>query len=267
MGNGLPPFSTLKHCVQVGENVAKSAGKILLDWQSRFTVTEKSRSNLVTEADFSSQQLIVNSLRTHFPDHGLIGEEDELDTSVDSSSEFCWIIDPLDGTGNYVHGMPYFAVSIGLQYKGELVAGIVYDPTRQESFTAFKNGGARLNNKVIHCSQNSPLKNAMCVASLPVDGNPHHPAMARFLKVLPEAQSVQRLGSAALNLAYVACGRIDGFWSQTLKPWDMAAGVVIAREAGAQVTQMDGNTFDVMTPNILATNGTVIHNELIPLVR
>ena len=243
---------------------AKVAGGILQDWRKRFSVSEKSRFNLVTEADFAAEEAISKILQWEFPEHAYLGEEG-LNRSGKESA-YRWIIDPLDGTGNYVHGFPYYCVSIGLEQDGQLVLGVIYDPNRDELFHAVRGRGAFLNGETIRVSHADSLSQAMCVASLPVNSDPKHPAVARFLAVLPEAQSVQRLGSAAMNLAYLACGRLEAFWSTTLKSWDMAAGALIVTEAGGQTTRLNGEDLDVHRLEILATCTPEIHSALVALL-
>ena len=246
--------------LQAAEEAARRAGNVLRAWSSKFTVREKSRSNLVTEADFAAQQVIHDFLRGRYPQHGFHGEEGLNEVRPDSP--YRWVIDPLDGTTNYVHGFPYFAVSIGMEFEGRLVVGAIFDPTRDEMFLAARGTGATLNRRPLHVSDVTQLGQAMVVASLPVATHPDDIAVQRFLRMLPHAQSVQRTGSAALNLAYVAAGRLDAFWSTSLKPWDMAAGVVLVEEAGGRVTRLDGSPFQLEEPNLLAANGPDIHAEL-----
>ncbi len=246
--------------LQAAEEAARRAGHVLRAWSSKFTVREKSRSNLVTEADFAAQEVIHNFLKGRYPQHGFHGEEGLNEVRPDSP--YRWVVDPLDGTTNYVHGFPYFAVSIGLEFEGRLVVGAIYDPTRDEMFLAARGSGATLNRRPLHKSDVTELGQAMVVASLPVATHPDDIAVKRFLRMLPHAQTVQRTGSAALNLAYVAAGRLDAFWSTSLKPWDMAAGVVLVEEAGGRVTRVDGGPFQLEEPNLLATNGSGIHQEL-----
>lgn len=247
--------------LMVAEQAARIGGEILQDWAERFTTREKSPANLVTEADFASEQAIFLHIRGHFPDHQFLGEEGLLEDQT--GSLFRWIIDPLDGTSNYVHRFPYYAVSIGLEYDGKLIVGAIYDPTRDEMFAAGAGHGARLNGKPIHVSDTDQLSNAMCMASLPVKSTREHVAVRKFLEVLESAQTVQRSGSAALNLCSVAAGRIDAFFSSSLNPWDMAAGVVIVQEAGGTVTTEENQEFQIQNPNILATNGTPLHQQLV----
>lgn len=246
------------------ESACRTGGAILQEWAEKFTAQEKSRSNMVTEADFASQRAIYEELTAKFPTYGFLGEE-ETGQEQTKSAEFTgcrWVVDPLDGTGNYVHQFPYYAVSIGLEHDGELVVGAIFDPTRDEMFSACHGGGAKRNNSPINVSGNDRLADSFCVASLPVASDGKNQAIHRFLEVIPHAQTVQRTGSAALNLCYVACGRIDAFWSTSLQPWDMAAGVVIVREAGGIVSRCDTETFDLFTKDLLATNGSAMHTEL-----
>lgn len=247
---------------------ARHAGEILLSWRDRFTVSEKSRSDLVTEADIASQQAIAGLLRERHPGHALLGEEGLEDPGTGNG--YRWIIDPLDGTGNYVHGVPYFAVSIALEHEGDLVVGVVLDPTHDELFTAVRGEGARLNGQPLTVSSDrvSDLCEALVVASLPVGvESADHPAIARFLRVLISSQHMQRTGSAAMNLAYVAAGRLDAFFSSSLKSWDMAAGALLVTEAGGKVTAMDEGLFRVETSDLLASNGTAVHAQLSRLLQ
>jgi myo-inositol-1(or 4)-monophosphatase len=254
----------MREFLQAAEYAARLAGQVLRSWSSRFTVREKSRSNLVTEADLASQTAIADLLSRRFPQHGLLGEEELAHGGLEA--EYCWIIDPLDGTTNYVHGFPYYAISIGLEHRGEMIAGAIFDPVRDELFLGSKGGGATLNRRPLKCSDIQSLSEAMLIASLPVATESSDVAVQRFLKILPRAQTVQRTGSAALNLAYLAAGRLEGFWSSSLKPWDMAAGVLLVTEAGGKVTQVNGGEFQLRQANLLATNGGALHAELCNLL-
>lgn len=248
-------------------DAARTAGSVLLEWQDRFTVSEKNRSDLVTEADLESQEVIASLIGQQYPEHGLLGEEG-LEKS-DGGSGYRWIIDPLDGTGNYVHGIPYFAVSIALECDGDLAVGVVLDPTRDEFFTAVRGQGAHLNGQRLSVSADriSSLEQALVMASLPVGvESSDDPAIARFLRVLTVAQHTQRTGSAAMNLAYLAAGRLDAFFSTSLKPWDMAAGALLVREAGGRVTDLSQAPFDISVPSLLASNGSDVHRQLAALL-
>lgn len=245
-------------------DAARIGGRILQEWRTKFTARLKSPKDLVTEADVASQQAIHRYVQERFPDHSFLGEEG---LSRDTGSRYRWVIDPLDGTSNYVHGFPYYAVSIGVECDGELAAGVVYDPNRDELFSAAQGEGATCNGEPLSVSQAEDLSQALCMVSLPMLTTREHPAVQRFLRILETAQHVQRTGSAALNLVGVAAGRIDAFWSMSLKPWDMAAGVLIVREAGGRVTKSDGNRFDLNQPDLLATCGSDIHGSLATLLQ
>ncbi|MDQ3329163.1 MAG: inositol monophosphatase [Planctomycetota bacterium] len=250
--------------LEVAIKAARDAGDVLRSWSHRFTVSEKGPADLVTEADLAAQSAIVSIVTSAFPDHDLLGEEDL--TVRHGKSGFRWIIDPLDGTSNYVHGFPYFGVSIGVEFDGRPLAGVIFDPNRDELFTATAGGGAKLNDAPIRPSRASHLSDAFLVASLPRRAAPGDDAVKRFLKAMPVAESVQRTGSAALNLAYVACGRIDAFWSSSLKPWDMAAGVLLVTEAGGTVTSLNGGRFELERPEVLAANGTDLQQAVVGLL-
>ena len=247
--------------VKSAEAAARLAGEVLLQWADQFTVNQKSHaSDLVTEADLAAETVIHEALSARYPDHDFLGEEG-LQIG-NGSSDYRWVIDPLDGTSNYVHGYPAYAVSIGLEQQGELVVGVIFDPSRDELFSASLGGGAELNGRKIRVSETDELSRSMLVASFPPGVQRNGPEISRFLNVLPHAQTIHRTGSAALNLAYIATGRMEGYWSTSLKPWDMAAGALIVREAGGRVTRTSGDPLDLATPDMLATNGTEIHAQL-----
>lgn len=240
---------------------AQIGGAVLRDWMGRFSVREKSRKNLVTEADEASQAAIVESLRAKFPDHGFLGEENLNERTA--GTECFWIIDPLDGTTNYVHGFPYFAVSIALSVQGQLQVGVIHDPLRQETFSAIRGVGAWRNDVRIETSGERDPGQAFGMASLPVATDRENPAVQRFLKSLAHLQTVQRSGSAALNLAFLACGRIDAFWSSSLSAWDVAAGALILEEAGGSITSLTGDTFDIFVPSLLAASTSELREKLL----
>ena len=250
--------------LEAAEAAARRAGEVLRYWAARITVSEKGPADLVTEADLASQAAIVDVLQGRFPEHDFLGEENLASAR---RSNYRWVIDPLDGTTNYVHRYPYYAVSIGLEQQGELLVGVVYDPIRDELYSALRGAGAYLNGQPMRASRVDDVGQALTVASLPTRGGVEHPAVQRFLKVLGVAQSVQRTGSSALNLAQVAAGRLDAYWSSTARPWDLAAGVLLVTEAGGSVTRMDGQPFSIEVPNLLATNGTALHGQLQELLR
>lgn len=246
--------------VETALAAAHTGGQILQDWVGRFSVKEKRRADLVTEADHASQQAIFEQISRAFPRHGFLGEEG-LNKQADDSP-YRWVIDPLDGTSNYVHGFPYYAVSIGLEKDGVLEVGVIFDPNRNETFQAARGCGALLNGRPIATSGETQLSQAMAMASLPVGADQTDPAVRRFLTSMSHLQTVQRSGSAALNLACVACGRIDAFWSTSLKPWDVAAGILIVQEAGGAVTSLDGGPVDIMVPSLLSASTSAIAENL-----
>ncbi len=245
---------------EAAQFAARAAGQILQDWAGRFTVSEKGPADLVTEADVASQKAIHGILHERFPEHGFLGEEGLLTKAGEAG--YRWVIDPLDGTSNYVHRFPYYAVSIGLECRGELLVGVIFDPTRGEMFSARRGGGAMLDGRPIHVSRFDRLDQAMVIASFPPGVTADSLPIRRFLKVLPHAQTIHRTGSAALNLANIAAGRLEAFWSTSLKPWDVAAGALLVSEAGGRVTAIDGKPLNIEVPDLLSSNGTGIHEEL-----
>jgi len=226
---------------------------------SSMNVTLKGDKNLVTEVDQESERLIVGHLLGSFPDHNIVAEEGEY---PQGDAPFRWIIDPLDGTTNYAHGFPWFCVSIGLESAGELVAGVIYSPMHDELFTATKGSGAFLNGQRLHVSTRSPLQDTLLGTGFPYDcaSDPAN-NFDNFIAFQKAARGIRRAGAAALDLAYVAAGRLDGFWELKLKPWDVAAGVLLVREAGGTVTTFDGTEYDVFNHRIVASNG-LIHEEM-----
>jgi myo-inositol-1(or 4)-monophosphatase len=239
---------------------AKQAGQILIEMAGRVNVTEKGVNDLVTEADHASQATIRRILSRHFPNDDFIEEEGPGLRREGSSRR--WIIDPLDGTTNYVHGFPFYCVSIALETGGMPVVGVVYDPTRNDCFVATAGGGATRNGAVLRTSATNRMVSSLMCIGIPTELTLKRSAISVFERLTLQCRSVHRLGSAALTLAYVAAGRIDGYWTQFTMPWDCAAGVVLVREAGGQVTNQDGSPYDLYTPDILATNG-LVHTEFV----
>jgi myo-inositol-1(or 4)-monophosphatase len=233
---------------------------VLRQWLGRFAVREKGPSDLVTEADMASQEAIRGVVARHFPGHGFIGEEDVA--ANHASHEYCWIVDPLDGTTNYVHQVPHYCVSVALTHRGRAIAGAIYEPLSQECFTASAGQGARLNGKPIRTSSVSELSQALVAASFSAKVEPTSPEIDQFIAALLACQAVRRTGSAALNLAYVAAGRFDGFWAMTTKAWDVAAGVLLVEEAGGRVTDLDGAEFDLRRPHPVASARASLHEPL-----
>ena len=242
----------------------KAGGSVLKEgFGKAHTVSFKGKIDLVTEADHRSEKIIVNLLKRAFPGHGILAEEQcELETS----SPYRWILDPLDGTTNYAHGYPFFCVSLALEYKREIVWGAVYDPIRDEMFTAESGKGSFLDKTPIRVSQNEHLSKSMLCTGFPYDvhdspdNNLDH--FEHFIRV---SRAIRRDGAAALDLCYVAMGRFDGFWEMKLKPWDMAAGSLVVSEAGGTVTGFQGSSLDLDNGDILASN-SLIHDEMVRIL-
>jgi len=247
--------------------MAQDAGNVLMQRLGTAKVTNKGDINLVTEADLAAEQLIIERIRSYHPQHGILAEESGEAVIVGGKrSEWKWIIDPLDGTTNYAHGYPCFAVSIALEHNGVLEIGVVYDPVRNEMFAAERGKGATLNSRTIRVSNVDELNNAMVCTGFPYNVR-ERPDFARdFANFTMAAQAVRRDGSAAIDLAYVACGRFDGFFEDGLHPWDTAAGLVLIEEARGRVSNFDDEPPDIYTLKVLASNG-LIHDAMRNVLR
>lgn len=252
----------------VCEQAARAGGKVLLDWREKFQWREKGPRDLVTEADFASQTLIRQILLGAFPDHDFLGEEqiEGAQPAGRPGAEFRWLVDPLDGTSNYVHKLQTFAVSIALERRGEILAGVVYDPVVEECYTALRGGGAFLNGKPITTSGCSKVDEALVAVSFSNKLPRNSIEISRFLEVLHSSQSVRRLGSAALNLAYVAAGRLDAYYATSVQNWDVAAGVLLVQEAGGLVTALDGGVFQLHKPQFVAVASRSLQREMFQLL-
>jgi myo-inositol-1(or 4)-monophosphatase len=253
--------------LHIAIEAAKHAGAFLRNNVGKvYEIQQKAgqERNLVTEIDRKSEEIIIQTIKRHYPSHTILAEESGAQT--DHSSKYKWIIDPLDGTTNFTHGLPVYCVSIGLEHNEEMILGVIYDPNLDELFTAEKGRGAFLNGKRISVSKTSTLKHSLLVTGFPYNivENPNH-AIERFVNFLMHAQAVRRMGSAAIDLAYVAAGRYDGFWEVALNPWDMAAGALLVQEAGGKLSDFAGNSFSVYQREICATNG-LIHEEMISVL-
>ncbi len=241
---------------------ARDAGQILLEKFGRnIVVTKKGDINLVTEADLASEALIIERIKSYYPKHSILAEEAGEAVVIGDGTTWKWIIDPLDGTTNYAHGYPCFCVTIALEHDGEIVLGVTFDPTRDEMFAAERGGGASLNNKPIRVSETEDLGNSLIVTGFPYDIKQRDDFARHITEVLLKSRGVRRDGSAAIDMAYVACGRFEGFWEEGLNPWDVAAGVLLIEEAGGQVSYYDGSPFSIYQAPILATNG-LIHSQM-----
>lgn len=243
---------------------ARDAGRVLAErFGRKLNISNKSELDLVTEADLASERLIIDRIKTTHPRHAILAEESGASAPVgrEAQSEWRWIIDPLDGTTNYAHGYPCFCVSIGLEHNGRLEIGVIYDPLRDELFTAERGDGAALNSKRIQVSSTRSLSSALLCTGFPYDVRERSEFARHFANFIMNAQAVRRDGSAALDLAYVACGRFDGFWEEGLHPWDVAAAALMIEEAGGRVTHYDGSAFDIYGAPILASNG-LVHEQM-----
>lgn len=241
-------------------SIAREAGKLLLSYFERHIGYEyKAEADLVTEADRASEKLIVGRLRESWPQHDIVGEEGTRDNH---GAGFRWYVDPLDGTTNFAHGYPVFCVSLGLEYEGKLIAGIVYDPTRNEMFAAEKGAGATLNGKPIHVSRTGTVAESILGTGFPSFKRHKNPNIHFYHQLTLRSHGIRRAGSAALDLCCVAAGRYDGYWEFNLNPWDTSAGVLLVQEAGGQVTRFDGTPFRIDSRETMASNG-LIHDELL----
>ncbi len=258
--------------VAVCEEVARRCGQVLLAMQGRSAVQEKGPKDLVTEADFASQEVARSVLREAFPAHRFVGEETlplspAGGSSAHASEDYCWIVDPLDGTLNFVRGLPNYAVSVALRHGPDILVGGVYDPVLDEYFAAARGQGATLNGQRLAPARCRQLSQALVAASLPTEIPRDSPDVRCFIEVMHQAQSIRRLGSAALNLCYVAAGRLDAYWATCVKIWDVAAGQLIVREAGGQLTRPDGSDFAIDRPQLVAAATAPLHRELVEVLR
>ncbi len=254
--------------VEVAGKVAREAGALLRDFYGRGVRAEyKGDVDIVTEADRASERLISERLRAAFPEHGVYGEEG---TRSALESEYRWYVDPLDGTTNFAHGFPAFCVVLGCEHRplglpaeqdGTMVAGVIYDPLRDELFSAARGQGARLNGAPIHVSRTRLLQESLIATGFPSHKRHRSPNVHFYQEFTLRSHGVRRAGSAALDLAYVAAGRLDGYWEFKLNPWDTSAGFLLVEEAGGTITHFDGGAFTLDSREVFATNG-LIHAEM-----
>ena len=245
----------LTHMIQI----AREAGHLLMTYfERRIGFEYKGDVDLVTEADRASEKLIVERIHTLYPTHDVVGEEG---TRTKAGGEYRWYVDPLDGTTNFAHGYPVFCVSLGVMRTGRLLAGVLYDPTRDELFAAENGKGATLNGKEISVSKTKTLSEAMLATGFPSHKRHKNPNIHFYHQLTLRSHGVRRAGSAALDLANVAAGRYDGFWEFNLNPWDTSAGVLLVQEAGGTVTRFDGTPWRIESDETLASN-RILHNEL-----
>jgi myo-inositol-1(or 4)-monophosphatase len=242
------------------QSMAREAGALLMDYFHQHVKIEyKGDVDLVTVADRKSEALILERIRKQFPTHDVMGEEG---TRIETGSDYKWYVDPLDGTTNFAHGYPVFCVSLAVEYRGNRIAGVVYDPTRDEMFAAESGGGARLNDRAIHVSTIANLGECLIATGFPSQKRHKNPNIYFYHQLTLRTHGVRRAGSAALDLCNVASGRFDGFWEFNLNPWDTAAGVLIVEEAGGKVTDFSGGEFQIASRETLASNG-LVHDALL----
>ena len=240
--------------------ISREAGALLAQLSKQpHEITYKRPSDLVTEADKRSEALILERLRAHFPKHAIVAEESGAQKT---GSDYCWYVDPLDGTTNFAHGFPVFSVSLGLSYRDEVICGVVYDPMRDELFTAERGGGAYLNNRRLHASKIASLSESLLSTGFPPFANNHELNIQYYYRFTQLSHGVRRAGSAALDLCYVASGRFEGFWELKLNPWDKAAGSLMVLEAGGQISDLHGGPFNLLADEIFVSNG-LVHEEMI----
>lgn len=252
----------LSHILETAAAIAREAGALVSEYRRKGIGFElKGAHDLVTEADRASERLIVERLGQHFPTHAVVAEEGG---GAQGSSEYRWYVDPLDGTTNFAYGFPVYNVTLGLEKAGELIAGVVFDPTRDEMFSAELGSGAWRNGERIHVTKTARLDESLSATGFPSRKRHANINVHFYYQLAMQSHGVRRAGAAAIDLAYVACGRLDLFWEFELNPWDMAAGVLLVREAGGVCTDMRGDPFHIRGPHVLADNGS-LHAEVVGL--
>lgn len=248
---------------------ARAGGSVLTQYRNKFSVREKGPADLVTEADVASQVAVRDLVLGEFPDHAFLGEEDSGDAefthSTDVESEFTWIVDPLDGTTNYVHGLENYCVSVALKQNVNIIAGAIYDPVRDVCFHATIGGGAFRDEQRLQVSDTRQLDQALVAASLPARVPRGSGEIDRFVEVMLQCQAIRRLGSAALNLCYVAAGQLDAYWATSVKQWDVAAGLLIVAEAGGQVSHINGQELSLNDPKFIVSATPDLQQEMLDL--
>lgn len=250
--------------LRVCELAARAGAAVLVNWVGRFEVWEKGPSDLVSEADLASQEAIRGVILLEFPRHGFISEEGH--DALDPALEYCWVVDPLDGTTNFVHRLPHYAVSVALLHRGRPIVGAVVDPLHDECFTCERGSGAFLNGKPIHTSNVEQLSGALATASFAAHVEPGSREIDQFVAAVLQCQAVRRTGSAALNLCYLAAGRVDAFWARSTHLWDIAAGALLVEEAGGVVTGLEGQPLDWRMPYPVATANATLQRHFLRLL-
>jgi myo-inositol-1(or 4)-monophosphatase len=252
----------LNEFVPAMSEIAREAGALLMEfYRRRVKIEYKGDADLVTAADRASEKLILERMRVRWPDHDIVGEEGGR---VETGADYRWYVDPLDGTTNFAHGYPVFCVSLGLTYRGQRKAGVLYDPTRDELFAAERGKGAYLNGQRIEVSKTARVGEGLLATGFPSHKRHKNPNIFFYHMVTLRSHGVRRAGSAALDLACVACGRFDGFWEFNLNPWDTCAGLLLVEEAGGKVSGFHGERCEITNRDVVASNG-VIHAEVLQL--
>ncbi|MBN1910958.1 MAG: inositol monophosphatase [Pirellulales bacterium] len=257
-----PPEAFLTTC----KEAALAAGECLMEHFGHVRPREKGPADLVTEADLAAQEAVCRVLEAAYPEHEILAEEGPRARLGESADVYRWVVDPLDGTTNFVHAVPHFAVSVALTHGQEVLAAAAFNPVSREFFTASQGGGAFLNEEPIRTSQVHELGGALAAIGFPPGEDGESADVKAFLKALPRMQAMRRTGSAALNLAYVAAGRFDAAWSFATRVWDMAAGVLLVQEAGGHVTNTDGSPLDLMAGHFLAAANQPLHAQVVALL-
>ena len=245
---------------------ARVGGEVLDRWRGKFNAREKSPGDLVTEADFEAQQAIERFLKQRTPEFAFLAEEADASDLSRLEGEYCWIVDPLDGTVNYAYGLAPYAVSVGLALNGRIIAGAIWDPLLEEMFSAAVGEGAFCNDRRLKPTACTDLDQALVGVGFAPQISRKHRQIQQFLRVLEDCRGIRRFGSAALTICYVADGRLDGFWTETVRTWDVAAGIVIAKEAGATVSRVDGQPLDLADPKIVISATAALHERFVELL-
>ena len=242
--------------------IGKEAGALLAELSTQpLDIGYKRRADLVTVADRRSEALIVERLRQRFPDHAIVAEEGG---GHRSSSEYCWYVDPLDGTTNYAHGFPVYCVSLGLAFRGEVIAGVVYDPTRNQTYTAERGAGAYLDGQPLRVSRTENLSESLVATGFPPFATNHDLNVQFYFRFTELTHGIRRAGSAALDLCSVAAGRFEGFWELKLNPWDKAAGTLMVTEAGGKASDVRGGAFNLLDDDVFVSNG-LVHEQMLAI--
>jgi myo-inositol-1(or 4)-monophosphatase len=250
----------MENYLDIAVEIAIESGRLIAQLSKQpHEISYKRKSDIVTEADQRSEALITERLRRYFPEHAIVAEEGG---GKETGSDYCWYVDPLDGTTNFAHGFPVYCVTLALAYRDEVIAGVVYDPNREELFAAERGAGAYLNNQRISVSQTASLSESLLGTGFPPFASNHDLNLQFFFKLTHLSHGIRRAGAAALDLCSVATGRFEGFWELKLNPWDKAAGSLLVEEAGGRVSDLTGGPFSLLRDEIFASNG-LIHDSML----